>query len=236
MIRELSLRNKVYKDCFRFEVSPDLWYSLYVSMKEGKAKNIIRVVRNGVLKGYAVYSIFVRNSFRAFGIMDICVDGKDTLEELINRIIERSRKEGADFIYLRNPVDPYDCVFDTKGFLSFRESIIMVALLDPRQLLSCLSEEINSGSVLRLIIKGFNPISVKVGRNGVAVIEDAKPNLTVVTDSRTFIRLFFGRTSFLKEFLMGKIKVNRILQLKIVIHFFSVIKQKKWYIPFGDWS
>jgi len=111
----------------------------------------------------------------------------------------------------------------------------MVALLNPKDILSALSEETEDGKILMLLIKGFDPVTVKVGTKGIMVATNEKPDLTVSTDSKTFIRLLFGKTSLTKEFLRRRIALSNILDWTTASHFFNLIKHDKWYIPMGDW-
>ena len=111
----------------------------------------------------------------------------------------------------------------------------MIALLNPKELLMALSGRIENGKVLNLLIEGFDPVTVKVGEEGFMVVKEKEPDLTVSTDVRTFLGLFFGRTSLLKEFLRKRITISGILNWRTANHFFSLIKQDKWHIPMGDW-
>lgn len=236
MVDEINLRNSIYRHSFRFEVTPRLWKSLYNVSKEGKARNLVTVKRNGVLKGYAAYLIFVRNQLTAMSILDMSADGEDTLAELIERIIQHGKAEGVDLIYFRKTPGSEDNIFDEKGFISFVESVIMVALFNPKELLSAFSQDKVSGTDLRVSIEGFEPITVKVSKKGIKVVSQEKHDLEVFTDSETFLRLFFGKTTFFKQYLKRKVKVSNILKLMAVYHFFRKIRQEKWHIPFGDWA
>ena len=115
-----------------------------------------------------------------------------------------------------------------------RESAIMIVLLNPKELLLSLSQEIEHGKILKLIVRGFEPVFVKVGKEGVQVLENGQQEFTIRTDSETFIRLLFGKTSFLKEVLRRKV-VTQLRRMPDTIHFFELIKAKEWYIPSGDW-
>lgn len=235
MSAELNLRNKIHDGTFRFDVTPELWNTLFASEKEHQKANIITVVKNGILKGYAVLSIFARNGMKVCAIMDFCADGNDVLPELLERIIEYGVGESVDFLYIRKHEEPQDDIFDRKGFFSVIESVITMVLLDPKKLLTSLSEEVESGKDLKLVISGFDPIIVKIGKKGIKVVEKGKPNFTILTDEETFLKLFFGKTSPIKELLRRKLTLNKSLYLPAAIHFFSLIKHKNWYIPLGDW-
>ena len=231
----LNLRNGLHEDEFRFHLTPSLWESHYVSEKELNANNVVRVIKNGILRGYAVYSILISDQIKTCRIEEICADGKAILNELIDRIIRKSTAKGVDFIFLRRCEEPYNDLFDERGFLSIIESAIMVVLLDPIELLLSISKKIERGKILKLIVRGFDPIKVKVGEKGVMVVKDKKYDLTVRTDSRTFLKLFFGKTSLIKEFLRRKIIIDQIFYLPTISRFFNLIKQRRWYIPPGDW-
>lgn len=230
----LTLRNTVHKDEFRFDLSPDLWKSSYLFGKEPEADTVIVIRKNGLLRGYAVCSIEFDHQIKVCGVLEICADGRDSLVELIDRIIEKGVKEDVDFIFLRRCEEPFDEVFDKKRFLTFLESAIMVALFNPKELLLPLSEEIEHGKTLKLIIEGFDPIIVKVGRNRIMVMHDAEPDFTVRTDSKTFLRLCFGKESFMRQFLKRNVFIDRLTCLPTILRFFSIIRNKKWYIPTGD--
>lgn len=231
----LDLRNAIHSGKFRFNLTRGLWGCHYLAEKELEANTVIRVVENGILRGYAVYSIFIDDGVRALKILEICADRRATLVELIDYIGERGVKEGVDFILLQRCREPYDDVFDKMGFLTFVTNVIMIVLLNPKELLSSLSEEIERGKILKLIIKGFDPINIRVGKKAIMVVENKRYDLTVQTDSKTFVKLFFGKTSFLKELLKRKIVTDNLFHLPTLSHFFSAIKQKEWYIPPGDW-
>ena len=235
MIKEfLNLRNRIHRNKFRFNLTSGLWESHYVSDKELETNNVITVVENNKLKGYVVYSLLIEDETKVCRVGEVLADSSATLIELVDRLIEKSMEKGADFIILRRCEEPYNDVFDKKRFLTFAESVIMVVLLDPRELLLSISEKVESGKVLNLVIDGFDPITVMVGKKRIMVVEDQRSGLTVSTDSKTFLRLFFGKTSFLKELFHRKIVTNPV-QLSTVSRFFNIIRVKKWYIPSGDW-
>jgi hypothetical protein len=113
----------------------------------------------------------------------------------------------------------------------------MSVLLDPSELLSSISDSLESGRMLELSIQGFEPIFVEMGAGKIRVVEqeDRKPDVRVNTNSKTFIRLFFGKTSFLKEYLKRKVTVDKIHGASTAAHFFDIIRQERPYIPLGDW-
>jgi len=236
MSEKTSFPNAMHKGVFRFDVTSSPWRMLYKLSKDENASNVITVTKNGMLHGYAVYFTFVRGQFRQFSVLDIYADCEGTLAELVDRLKERAQEEDADLIYLRKAADLLDRVFDQQGFLSFVESIIVVALLNPNELLHALSQEVDIGKNLRLNIKGFDPITVRVGKNGIEVIASGKPDLTMSTNSGTFLKLLFCRTSFWKEFLKRTIKISRISMLPTATRFLNIIKQERWHIPLGDWT
>jgi hypothetical protein len=230
----IDLRNRIHKEKFRFVLTPDHWKALYVP-EDVEKSNLTTVVRNERLKGYAAYYLANFEQNRAYDVREICAEDQDTLTELIDQIVEKSIEDNADFIFVRRCEEPYENVFAKKGFFSFSESVIMIALFNPEELLLALSRQIENGKVLNLVIKGFDPITVRVGEKGIMVVKQEKSDLTVSTDGKTFLKLFFGRASFLKEFLRKRITIGSILNWTMVHHFFDLIKQDKWYIPMGDW-
>ena len=230
----IDLRNRIHKDKFRFVLTPQHWKILYVPENVEKS-NLATVVRNERLKGYAAYYLVNSEQARAYDIREICAEDQDTLTELIDQIVEKSAKDNVDFIFVRRCKEPHENVFAKKRFFSFSESVIMIALFNPKDLLLTLSKRIETGKVINLIIKGFDPITVRVGEKGIMVVKKEKSDLTVSTDDKTFLRLFFGRTSFLKEFLRRRITIGSITNWTTANHFFNVLRQDKWYIPMGDW-
>lgn len=232
--RFLDLRNRIHRNEFRFNLTFGLWESHYVSEKELETDNVITVVEDNKLKGYVVYSLLIEDKMKVCRVKEVCADSSATLNELVDRLTKKNMENGVDFIILRRCEEPYNDVFDKKRFLTSAESVIMVVLLDPRELLLKISENVESGKVLNLAIDDFHPITVIVGKKQIEVVEDERPGLTVSTDSKTFLRLFFGKTSFYREFLHRKI-VSNPLHLSTVSRFFNIIKIKKWYIPSGDW-
>lgn len=231
----IGLRNRVHKNDFRFVLTPEHWNVLYVP--EGVEKhNLAAVTKNGELKGYAAYYLINFEEARAYDVREICAEDEKILAQLLDQIADRSVKDSVDFVFIRKREDPYRDMYAKRGFLSFLESVIMIALLNPRELLSALSEEIEKGKVLKLLIEGFDPITVKVGEKGIIVVKENRSDLTVSTNSETFLRLFFGRTSFLKEFLKRRVTLNNILNWTTANRFFNLIKQDNWHIPMGDWA
>lgn len=230
----IDLRNRINSDKFRFELTPEHWKVLYVPEDVEQSK-LLTVVGNERLKGYAAYCLINFEQNRAYDIREICAEDQETLTELIDQIVKKSVEDNVDFIFVRTCEEPHQNVFAKKGFFSFSESVIMGALFNPEELLFALSKQIENGKVLNLMIKGFAPVTVRVGEKGIMVVKKEKPDLTVSTDDKTFLKLFFGKTSFLKEFLRKRITISNVLQWTTVNHFFKVIKQDKWYIPMGDW-
>jgi len=196
---------------------------------------VISIVENGVLKGYIAFQPSVFDGVEAYGIEEICADSKVTSAKLIDQLIDRSAKDKIDFVFMKKTAELYDDVLSQKGFVSFVESVIMVVLLNPKELLLALSDESENGKTLELIIKGFDPVKVKIGQKGIKVVEDAVTDFTVSMDSKTFLRLFFGEASFLREFVRRRIRVKGMLNLHVIRRFFNLIRQGKVYIPYGDW-
>ena len=172
---------------------------------------------------------------KAYDVRELCARDEIVLAQLIDEITAKGIKDNVDFIFLKRCEEPYNDLFVRKGFSPFLESVIMIALFDPKELLSSLSEPIENGQILELVIKGFAPISIKVGEKRITVIEAEKSDLIVSTDSKTFLRLFFGRTSFRREFIRRRIRVSSISGLGIANKLFKVIRHDEWYIPMGDW-
>lgn len=232
----ILLRNRLHQDAFRFDISPSLWKMHYMSDEKTEAVTILKILQNGTLRGYAIYSqLLFSEGIKAYKILDVCAEEKDLLTKLIDRIIECAVKENADFIYFTESSGKCSEALSEKGFFSFLRTVIMVVLLNPQVLFSSLSEEVNQGKTLKLLIRGFDPILLRVGEKGVMVAPKSKPDLTVTTDGRTFVNLLFGKTSFLRQLLKGRVSVSSLFDLPTAVHFFSVIEQKKWYIPPGDW-
>jgi putative sterol carrier protein len=230
----INLRNKIHKDNFRFVLTPAHWKTVYVP-ENVEGGNLVTVESNGRLKGYAAFILVNFDEVRAYDVREISAEDENTLVQLIDQIADRGCKDEVDFIFVKRCDEPFNEVFSKKGFSSFIESVIMIALFDPEKLLSALSEKVENGKALRLIIKGFDPINVKVGEKGIMLVKEAKPDLTVSIDSKTFLKLFFGRASFMSEFLRRRIALDGILSLGAARSFFRIIKEPKWYIPMGDW-
>lgn len=215
---------------------PRLWKKHYITNEKAKASNVLRILQNGALMGYALYSRqFFREGIKAYKILAICAEKKDILKELIDQIIERALKENVDFIHFKESNGKFSEVFIKKGFVSFLESVIMVVLLNPQGFFYSLSEEVDQGKTLKLSIRGLDPVLLRVGEERVMVVSKNKPDFTVTIDIRTFVNLLFGKTSFFRQLLQGRVRVSSLSNLPTAFHFFDLIKQKKWYIPPGDW-
>lgn len=230
----LNLRNKVHHDDFRFNLTLSLWKSHYISERSTEKNHLIELREGETLKGYAILETSLAAQYKALIVRELCANGKDAFGQLIDLIIERGVEENADSIIWRQCREPYNQILDEKGFLTSSESVIMIALLNPRELLLPLYSPIDVGRVMKLNIKEFDALTIKVGKNGFALVENDQAKFTLSIDMKTFIRLFFGKTSFLVEFLKRKISVN-IQDLWTAKHFFDLIKNQNWYIPSGDW-
>jgi len=230
----IGLRNRIHKDKFRFVLTPQHWRILYVPETVEKSY-LTTIVRNERLKGYATYYLVNFEQIRAYDIREICAEDQDTLTDLIDQIVKKSAKDNVDFIFVKRCDEPHESVFAKKGFFSFPESVIMIALFNPEELLLALSKQIENGKVLKLLIKGFDPITLRVGEKGIMIVKKEESDLTVSTDDATFLKLFFGKTSFSKEFLRRRVTISNIRNWMTASHFFNAIKQDKWYIPMGDW-
>jgi len=197
---------------------------------------VLEIFQNGTLKGYAIYSEeLLFDGVKVYRVLEICAESREVFAELINQLIERAVKEEVDFVYTKGIDKKFNDVLTEREFFSFLESTVMVTLLNPYELFSSLSEEVNRGKTLNITIKGFDPILLRVGEKEIMVVAHEKPDLTVTTDSETFVKLLFGKTSFFKQLLKGKIRIDSVSSLPTAMHFFDLIKQKSWYIPLGDW-
>jgi len=234
----LRLRNEVNKDRFRFDLAPDLWTAHYVSEDEMNAGDLLKVVEDGVLKGYAVLTPLVHGETKAYRILEICVDSRQVLGKLVDQIIKRSSEHGIDFVFVRKDEEILDTEYTDEEFVTFEDCVIMANLLDPHELLLCMSEEVDadSGKVLKLVIKDFDPIFVRVEHGKIKVVNQDKSDVVAKLDSKTFVKLFFGETSFFKELVRRRVIVDRVFNLPTVADFFHTIRQEKWYIPNGDWT
>ena len=230
----IALRNKIHENEFRFVLTPQHWKALYVP--ENEDAHLVTVSRDGELAGYATFYVVEFGDIRAYDVSEICAADKGILTELIDQIVERSMKDSVDFVFLQTCEEPYDEILRQRGFLSFTERAILTALLDPRTLLSTLSERVDNGPVLEVAITGFDPILVQVGRAGIALVVDKEPDLSISTDSKTWLRLLFGRTSFLKQFFMRRITISDMSKLVSAVRFFNIIRQDKMYLPMADWT
>lgn len=236
MTAEITLRNLLNQGSFRLDVTQELWKAIYEVNREGKPSNIITVKRNGELKGYASYLTFVRGQSTALGVLDMNAETEDVLEELTDTLIQLAETEGVDIIYFRKTPGLDDRVLDTKGFSTFVETVMVIKLLDLGELLKAFSDDDASGPRIKLDVKGLEPVTVTAGKKGLKFVSEEKPDLELSTDSETFLKLFFNQTSVLREFLGRRLKVSNILKLSIAARFFNLIRQEKWYIPFGDWT
>lgn len=235
MIDEIiDLRNRIHNDDFRFSITPEHWKALYVPENTEKS-HLATVKEEGKLRGYAAFYVVNFEDVKAYDVREIVAEDEDTLTRLLDQIKDKGLKDDVDFIFLKRCEEPYTSVLDKKGFSPFVESVIMIALLDPLKLLSTLSQKVESGEVLRLLVKGFGQIDIKVGETGIMLVHEEKPDLALTTDSRAFLRIFFGKTSLLNQLLRRRVKLEGIRNFSTAQRFFRIIKQPKWYIPMGDW-
>lgn len=203
---------------------------------EKERSNILEIVQEGDLKGYALYSDEpMHGGTRAYKILEICAVSGDVFGKLVDLLVERAAKDEVDFIYTKGIDEKFNDVLSEKGFFSFLESVVMTVLLNPYELLSSLSGKANQGRILNIAIKGFDPILLRIGARGVAIVKDGKPDLTVRTDSKTFLKLFFGKTSLFRQLVKGKIRIDSLSNLPTAMRFFGLIKQQNLYVPSGDW-
>lgn len=237
MIKEyLMLRNRLHAKNFRFNLPTDLWAAHYLPDPNMEARHIVRVEKDGVLEGYAVYTLLADENIRAYKILEICASSREVLKQLIDHIINRSVRDEIDFVFVRKNEEPLDRMLGEKKFVSFVDCVIMSALLNPRELLMSMSENIDDGEVLELKIKGFDSIYVRTRNGKMKVVDKEKPNVVVKIDSKTFLELLFGKSSFYKELLKRKVIINSLLRISTVVHFFGAIKQERPYIPQGEWT
>ncbi len=230
----LELRNELHPDSFRFDMSVDLWKSHYLPSPDAGRTNTIEMKKNGVLEGYAVYEIMTDEQIRALRILEICGSRK-AYEQLIDRMVEQAVRDELDFVFIRKNEEPVDTVFDEKKFISFVDCAILSAPLNPRELLRSMSERVEQGHVLGLDITGFPEILVRVGRRKMEIVENMKPSVVMKVDGKTFVKLFFGKTSLLKEYLKRNVVILGKSRIFVAARFFNAIKQKRTYIPLGDW-
>lgn len=229
----LDLRNRTHNGDFRFVVTSDLWHVLYEAEDRDDS---VRVTKDDRLRGYAAYSIIAHDEINICEIRDICFEDKAVLQELIDKVVEKASAKGADFVFLRESNGPWDEVFANKGFFSFVESVIMVVFLDPKKLLSAFSDAgTHGGKVIKLAVEDHEPCLVKIGEAGLE-ISDKKEDVIISTSPQTFLKIFFGQSSFVKEFLKRKIKVKGIGNIRVAMRFFNLIRQRSWYLPYGDWA
>ncbi len=235
MIKDfLDLRNRIQRGKFRLDMMPSVWRSHYAGSEEMNAQNVLTIVKDREMKAYCVYSAIADEGTKVYKILEICADGSEAFNELIDCIVRNGMKDQVDFIFLRESDESHGAALRIKGFMSFVDSVISIVLLDPKKLLSSISEEVHEGKTFRLNIHDFEPVTVKVGKEKIMILESEKSECSMSTDAKTFLRLFFGKTSFLKEFLKRNVKVS-VFDLLITKRFFKLIKTEKWYIPSGDW-
>jgi len=234
----VKLRNDLHRGKFRFELPPELWKLNYIERPGVEEDDIVKIYRNGELKGYAICSLSdYEPDLKMYKILELCAAEKEIMEELIDSIIVKGEQRGADFITIRRCGEPFEDLFDKTGFLDLKESVIMVVLLNPKELLVPLSKEDVKGRRVNLEIHGFEPISLVVGKDKIRLLEYKNgPDLVLSMSDKIFLRLFFGKTSVLKEFLRGSIRIKGKIHINTATRFFGIIKQTNWYIPPGDWA
>lgn len=230
--RVIELRNRIHENDFRLVLTPEHWNALYVPQSE--KTYFLTVSRDEELVGYVAFCTVDFGEVRAYDVREICAADESTMAELIDQMIDRSVRDKIDFVFLKTCEEPYNKLLRERGFSSFIESAIMIALLDPRALLLALSEPVDDGPVLKVTISGFDPVLVRVGAGGIALVADKEPDLTISTNSKTWVRLFFGRTSFLRELLRGSITASSLRNLRAASRLFRIVRQNRWYIPMAD--
>ena len=174
---------------------------------------------------------------KVYRILELCAAEKEIMEELIDSITVKGEQRGADFIIIRRCGEPFQDLFHKTGFLDLKESVIMVVLLNPKELLIPLSKENVEGKRINLEIHGFEPISLVVGKDKIRLLEYKNgSDLVLSMSDKVFLRLFFGKTSVLKEFLRGSVRIKGKTHINTATRFFRIIRQRNWYFPPGDWA
>jgi hypothetical protein len=230
----LDLRNRIHKGEFRLDLSSDLWKSHYLTSSEANGGNVLTIIENEKLKAYAVFSIQEAEGARAYKILEICSEGSEALSKLVDLILESAIEHKVDFVFLRESDENHGSTLRRKGFISFVDSTVSLVLLNPKEFLRSVAEDIHEGKIMRLSIKGFSPVDVKVGKTATMLVSGEKPDFVLSIDARMFLRLLFGKSSFFKEYLERNIKVP-IAHWFTAKHFFELVRTKEWYIPSGDW-
>lgn len=230
----LELRNKLHGNAFHLDLNTELWRSSYLD-RLGVDGGVIEVRRDGTLKGYAVCAAGeMIGGGRLLQVLEFGAENEEIMTELMVKLEARTKDESIDLISLTCFDESYDDLLTRKGFIDFASSAIMVALINPQELLAALSSKGVTGRRLNLEIAGFNPISVLVGENEIEVAEYNPEGVTLAMSDKTFVNIMFGKASLMREFLKGRIKVRGKSQLGIARRFFAIIKQENLYIPPGD--
>jgi hypothetical protein len=225
----------VHKDSFKFETIQAI-LETHIGNKEKKDDTtIFKILRGGELKGYVIYAQKRYDVTKAYQILEISAEETSTFTDLINHVIEKGIEEDVDFIYLKENEQKYDNMLKEKGFVFFIESAIMVALLNPHEFFRSISQKTEQGKIVQLNIHGSDPIFLRVGRKVLEVVADEEPNIVITLKGKTFLRLLFGRTTFLREYVNGRTSVNSIFNIRLAHGLFDYIRQDRWYIPLGDW-
>ena len=231
----LQLRNNVHKGDFRYNFTPNLWSSHYLSEKEIRDGRLVQIREKGELEGYAVLEYSTHELNITCIVREMCASSREVFQQVVDRVIEEALKQNVDFIAWRKCQESFDDLLKEKGFLTLAESIIMIALLNPKEFLKPLSsKEVGYGKIARLNIKGFESLFVKIGKNSFSITENCHEDFTISTDGLTLVKLFFGRASFFKEWLKGRIIVS-VFNLRGAKRLFLLIKNERWHIPSGDW-
>jgi putative sterol carrier protein len=203
--------------------------------KSSETNTLLTAVRNGVLAGYAAICVTSFSTVKACNIKEICAEDSGIFARLIDQIVERSMEHDIDFVFLTTCEKDHEKLLAGKGFSSFVERTIMASLLNAKALLRALSEPSADGKILEVVIRGFEPILVNLDKRTITLVEEGQPDLTISTDSKTWLRVLFGRSSFLKEFFTKRIVISSVMNLLDAIRFFDIIRQNKVYVPEADW-
>ncbi len=236
MVEDLiKFRNKLKNGQFRFMAPLEEWKANYSSRPGVEEADIVKIQEEGELKGYAIGCMSHHKGLRMYRILEFCATDNKTTRKLIDSMIRRGEQIGADFVIGKTCQEPFDSVFKETGFASIKENVVMFVLLNLEELLVPLSSDAVQGRVFTLIINGFKPLNIVVGKDKIRILgEKATPDIRVSLEARTFLRLFFGKTTVLKEVLRGNLRIEGKIHFNTIFRFFRIFKQNKWYIPQGD--
>ena len=236
-IREiLELREKVFKKALRFHADERLYKHCYFSYDRSTSR-LIELREKGSLKAYAIYRLTERGELKWLEVLDMCAIDENAMSRLMRMVVKEAICARADVVGVWYASRRYRTALARSGFLESANGICFTALLDPLKLLNALSSERASREpdvVMGVIIKGHPEITVGIKGDEMGIVEGLKPDFFIKLDEETFIRLFLGQTSPLKELLSGRLSVSKLRFLPVVLRFFRSIRHDEWYIPAGD--